>query len=235
MDDRRGSVNTPGDATAPDHDQRTRALRSEIDRTREDLSQTVDAIQEKLRPSNLVASAAAATTEKVKNMAHDAAETAEEWWDDAGGHGMVERVRNNPVPAVLAGVGLAWLALSNGRDRRTRRFTRGGSAQRSSRSEPADAARSARPGGVAVARRSVQRGWNNVELMVRHYPLAVGAAAAILGASLGMAVPETEQENEWLGEARDNVLQRAQDAAGGVVDRVKDAAADVVTRAAGGD
>ena len=71
--------------------------------------------------------------------------------------------------------------------------------------------------------------------MIRDYPLAVGAAAAILGASLGMAVPETERENEWMGEARDNAWERAQEAATGAVDRVKEAAASVVTQAGIGD
>jgi hypothetical protein len=71
--------------------------------------------------------------------------------------------------------------------------------------------------------------------MVREYPLAVGAAALLIGASLGMVVPETDRENELMGEARDNALERAQEAASGAVDRVKDAAAEVVTRAAVGD
>ncbi len=68
--------------------------------------------------------------------------------------------------------------------------------------------------------------------MVRDYPLAVGAAALLIGASLGMVVPETERENEWMGEARENALRRAQDAASDAVDRVKDAAAEIVTGAA---
>jgi hypothetical protein len=71
--------------------------------------------------------------------------------------------------------------------------------------------------------------------MVRDYPLAVGAAALIVGASLGMVVPETEAENEMMGETRDRTLQRAQDAATGAVGKVKEATADVVTRAALGD
>ena len=71
--------------------------------------------------------------------------------------------------------------------------------------------------------------------MIRDYPLAVGAAALLIGASLGMAVPETERENEWMGEAREGALQRAQDAASEAVGRVKDAATEVVGRATSGD
>jgi hypothetical protein len=238
MDYRSGNVGASGSgaATDQDADQRAREIRSDIERTREDLSETVDAIQEKLRPSNVVASAASATTEKVKDMAYSAAETAEEWWDASGGTGLVDRVRNNPVPAVLAGVGLAWLVMSNGENRRGRRP--GPSVDRRPEADRwnSTSGRSitSQPG-MAQARTAVRRYGRRVESMVRTYPLAVGAAAAILGASLGMAVPETEQENEWLGDARETAVRRAQEAATGAVDRVKDAAADVVTRAAIGD
>ena len=53
MDDRTGRLDVPN-ATAPadrDPDARASEIRAEIERTREDLSETVDAIQEKLRPA----------------------------------------------------------------------------------------------------------------------------------------------------------------------------------------
>ena len=87
---------------------------------------------------------------------------------------------------------------------------------------------------MSTSRKPARRG-SSLDSMIRDYPLAVGAAAAILGASLGMAVPETERENEWMGEARDNAWERAQEAATGAVDRVKEAAASVVTQAGIGD
>ena len=46
--------------------------------------------------------------------------------------------------------------------------------------------------------------------MVRSNPLLVGAGALMLGVAFGIAVPETDVENEWLGEARDSVMNRAQ-------------------------
>jgi len=110
MDDRTAGVNEERSAAAQgDSDARARELRSEIAQTREELSETVDAIQEKLRPSNVAANAAAATTEKVKDMAYSAAETAEEWWDYSGGSTLVDRIRNNPIPAAVAGVGIGFL------------------------------------------------------------------------------------------------------------------------------
>jgi hypothetical protein len=235
MDQQPGSLDRASGATTdPAAEARTRVLRAEIEETRDDLSETVDAIQEKLRPGNLVAGAASATKEKVKDMANTAAETAEEWWDTSGGQGIVDRVRNNPIPALLAAVGLTWLAMANGGYRRSR-FSELLSPQRrpdSSRSSASYAAGSARGMGT---RGKPAGNRSSLDSMIRDYPLAVGAAAAILGASLGMAVPETERENEWMGEARDNAWERAQEAATGAVDRVKEAAATVVTQAAIGD
>src|SRR4051812_27169091 len=137
MDDRTRSVNVEEAPTADqDTDLRAQQIRAEIEQTREDLSESVEAIQEKLRPSNIVASAASSagdrvkelastttetvkemastTTEKVKDMAHTAAETSEQWLDASGGNRLINKIRNNPMPAMLVGAGLTWLAFSNG-------------------------------------------------------------------------------------------------------------------------
>jgi hypothetical protein len=172
-------------------------------------------------------------------MAHSAADTAGEWWEASGGNGLIDRLRNNPVPAVMAGVGLAWLAFSDGNRRRYRAGYRPqpyrprpeGNQWRDSRHELVESASEVRERSGEM----VRRGRHNLELMIRDYPLAVGAAAAVLGATLGMVVPETEQENELLGEVRDSALARAQDVASDAASRVKEAAAAVVTRSVGGE
>ena len=65
-----------------DTDARTRELQAEIAETREDLSETVDAIQEKLRPSNIVSEGTeavkTAATRRVRDMAETATDTAYE-------------------------------------------------------------------------------------------------------------------------------------------------------------
>jgi len=250
MDDRTGSMNMPALAANDETDDRARAIRSEIDQTRDELSETVDAIQNKLRPGNLVSSAATATTDKVKDMAYNAADTAEEWWDASGGPGMMSHLRANPVPTALAAIGLAWLAFSDGRTGRRPSYQRGQTRAPYDRSDARESyesgvARRPQAGGYRGSyaggdighdvSRMMRQGSRRVESMMHEYPLAVGAAAFIVGASLGMAVPETERENEMLGEARDNAVEKAQAAASNVVGQVKEAAADVVTRATIGD
>ncbi|HEY0658774.1 MAG TPA: DUF3618 domain-containing protein [Pyrinomonadaceae bacterium] len=57
-------------------------------------------------------------------------------------------------------------------------------------------------------------------------PLAVGAVALAIGAAVGMSIPSTRYEGQLLGETRDNLLAKAQDAAGDLVDKVKQVAGE---------
>ena len=72
------------------------ANRAEIERTRADMSETVDAIQNKLSPRNL--------KEQAKEQAKDTAKGA--------GSTIMETIRENPLPAALTGIGLGWLFVS---------------------------------------------------------------------------------------------------------------------------
>ena len=57
-------------------------------------------------------------------------------------------------------------------------------------------------------------------------PLALGALAVAVGAAVGFAIPSTRYEGQLMGEARENLMQRAQDAAGSLVDKAKHVAAE---------
>ena len=61
---------------------------------------------------------------------------------------------------------------------------------------------------------------------IEENPLAVGAVALALGAAVGMSIPSTRYEGQLLGETRDNLLSKAQDAAGELVDKVKQVAGE---------
>ena len=54
-----------------------------------------------------------------------------------------------------------------------------------------------------------------------------GAAAAVIGAAVGLSLPETERENEWLGDAKETVMDRAQDVARNAATAVQEAAGDM--------
>lgn len=120
----RGRADTPADPDLdPQTDRRTREIQQEIAETREEMSETIDALQEKLRPANMVAAATervkTATTEKVKHMAETASGTAQELLRDTreGAYGIVEGARQNPIPALMIGAGVAWLLMDQGKRR----------------------------------------------------------------------------------------------------------------------
>ena len=60
-------------------------------------------------------------------------------------------------------------------------------------------------------------------------PLAVGAVALAVGAAVGLALPATRYESEFMGEYSSQLLDKAQTAAGDLVDRVKEVAAEAKT------
>jgi Protein of unknown function (DUF3618) len=326
----RATESTRGYATTSerdDVDERTREIREEIAETRGEMSETIDAIQEKLKPRNIVADAAdrvkSATTERVRDMADTASQTAQQamdytrerasgivgttrqnplplaligvgaaWlltnrsshrgryqdvrqydrygyernrtreegpWGDERDGGVMARLRQNPVPAALAGVGLTWLAFS-GRDRGQRSWDSGrdrdygdrwrdpASGPWKGRSGTGEAGSTAQELGDAASdmasrtreyasdtaesmRRMARRRQNQLERMVQENPLLVGAAALMLGAAFGMAVPETETENELMGDARDSMVGRAREMARDAATQVQQAAGSVAESA----
>jgi len=74
---------------------------------------------------------------------------------------------------------------------------------------------------TSSAQRKLQRSW-------QQNPLMMGAASAVLGLIVGMAVPQTEIENEYMGEARDNALEGVQQTVRETVGKVQDAATSAV-------
>jgi ElaB/YqjD/DUF883 family membrane-anchored ribosome-binding protein/uncharacterized protein YdhG (YjbR/CyaY superfamily) len=64
------------------------------------------------------------------------------------------------------------------------------------------------------------------EYYIEENPLAVGAVALAIGAAVGFSLPSTRYEGELMGEARQNLLQKAQDTAGTLVDKAKEVATE---------
>jgi len=88
---------------------------AEIEQTRQELTGTVEAIGDRLAPSNIVNDAKQAvkdaTVGKVENMASQASDFiggATSSAQGAGG-GVIETIKSNPIPALMTGVGVAWL------------------------------------------------------------------------------------------------------------------------------
>jgi ElaB/YqjD/DUF883 family membrane-anchored ribosome-binding protein len=61
-----------------------------------------------------------------------------------------------------------------------------------------------------TAQYGAQRAQGAFQQALHSNPLAVGVAAVAVGAAIGLSIPETEKENQLLGETRDGVMQQAQ-------------------------
>jgi ElaB/YqjD/DUF883 family membrane-anchored ribosome-binding protein len=264
---RRTTAPTPAgrEPREPSPDTRTRELREEIEQTREEMSETVNEIQNRLHPRNLASNAADSIKETAAERTRDIVESEP-----------VQYVRANPIPTAMVGVGiagLAWLAFGGRetsdvrhRSRSARGWrepgsyrddeyyrTRGLSARddydygaygsydpAERRGEQYASHLAERAGDMAedvrhraddVARRArmqARRAQHGLERTWNESPLLIGAASAVLGALVGLSVPETEVENEWMGESRDQMIEGVQQTVRDKVEDVQHAATKAV-------
>ena len=93
----------------PESTPETERLRAQIEETRAEMSETLDAIQDRLRPGRLVADAKEsvreATVDRVRDLTMRASDTAgrvaAQSFDTSAA--MMDTVRRNPVPVMLIG------------------------------------------------------------------------------------------------------------------------------------
>lgn len=71
---------------------------------------------------------------------------------------------------------------------------------------------------------------SQVERLLNESPLAVGAAAIALGATVGLLVPETEQEHKLMGATRDNFMGKAQNVAEDAMGKAQTVAEDAMDK-----
>ena len=74
------------------------------------------------------------------------------------------------------------------------------------------------------AREGARWAGRGFERLVRENPLAVGATAIAVGAAVGLALPATRVEHEYMGEASEKIVDKAQQVARDAMDKVKSAA-----------
>jgi ElaB/YqjD/DUF883 family membrane-anchored ribosome-binding protein len=120
MAERPGELRSEAGLARDDTSRETDALRAEISQTRSRLSETLDELGERLNPENVKQEITArvkdgirgATIGRVQQMARH---TADRMHDTRTS--MMDAVRENPVPAGLVGIGLAWLFMNQMRNR----------------------------------------------------------------------------------------------------------------------
>jgi ElaB/YqjD/DUF883 family membrane-anchored ribosome-binding protein len=68
---------------------------------------------------------------------------------------------------------------------------------------------------------------NQYERTLEDNPLAIGAIALAVGAIVGLAIPSTQYENEWMGDTRENLVHTVEDAARDAFSKVQEVAGEV--------
>ncbi len=81
------------------------------------------------------------------------------------------------------------------------------------------------------AREKAKMARQGFQEQVHDNPLGVGLAALALGVAVGFALPETRQENRWMGEARDNMMEKAEESVQQVAGKVQTVAKEAVSSA----
>jgi ElaB/YqjD/DUF883 family membrane-anchored ribosome-binding protein len=190
-------------------DPRTKQLVAEIEKTRGELTTTVHAIEERLSPAHL--------KEQIKEQVRigiDEAKTAIRTATVTRAENMyartVDTIKTNPVPSALVGLGLAWLVMSRRNERRGHEYSHrvqeyGQRAQEYGR-ELAQGAKERTREVVQSARRIE----NRFEDSLRENPMAYAAIAMAVGTAVGLAIPRSRVEDQYLGKARDRLVEKAE-------------------------
>jgi ElaB/YqjD/DUF883 family membrane-anchored ribosome-binding protein len=232
-------------------EQRPEAIREDVEETRAEMSETIDALQERLNPDTLKQEAKGAVRGATIGRAEEMVGTAQHRAEDVmsttqerakgASSGLVEIIRQNPLPAALAGVGLGWLMMESRKSSSQSHSSsqvqqKAGQAMGTAQQKTGQLTSQVQHGMQDVGSQA-QQGMSQFQSMLHERPLAVGAVALGLGAAVGLAVPETEKEEQLLGQARDQVVHKAEQMAQDAGHRAKDAAeqtaGQVVKQAAG--
>lgn len=216
----------------------TSEIESDIHDVRRRLDQTLTALQSKLSPQQL----ANATFNYIRHGGPG------EFTENLG-----SSVKNNPVPFLLAVVGLSWLMLTQRNSSvNNSQIDHGSSTLRSSvhkageaKDKVKEAVEQAHSGAqnlkTQVQNRSAQArdfsrnaihnvsyGTRNAGVQAKHFieenPFAAAAIGIGIGAMLGSAFPASRVENEQLGEMRDKLVDTISEAGAEQAEKLSDKA-----------
>ncbi|MFN2444611.1 MAG: DUF3618 domain-containing protein [Vicinamibacterales bacterium] len=224
----------------------TRQIKAEIAQTRADLGETLEALQDRLSPKQMMNTAKQnlkdTATEKVKGVAGRASEAAADLVTASRDVRdiVVERVRANPGPSAALGAGAGLLVVAKAwSSSRRRPSRRRGSKRVVSAFEQKFSAPQAPATGeswghnmatndttwLAADRAAdlARRGQNRFQSLLLEHPLAVGLAALAAGLLVGLTLPGTDVENQYLGDTRDTLMEKARHMVDDTIGSTRDA------------
>jgi ElaB/YqjD/DUF883 family membrane-anchored ribosome-binding protein len=199
-------------------------LRVDIEETRVEMSGTIDAIQEKLNPDRLKEQVTDAVQEQVETVKENIREAtvgrAEQMVSNVGdtaqraGSGFMETIKQNPIPAALAALGIGWLWMKrSGGSPDYQSDYRGGYT----------GGRSYYGGGQPVYRSGRLYGGTS--------PYGYGRGQGAYGRGQEYYGSGEQGDDQSLGDRVGNVTDQARDKVGDVTGQARERAADVAGQA----
>jgi hypothetical protein len=182
---------------------RPEEILAEIHRTRNEMDHTLQAIEHRLTPGQLVDQG----LDYLKNSG------AREYVNN-----LSSSVKTHPLPATLTGIGIAWLmAVGNRQPAQPSSYNTGpgiGERMQSAKERASQIGSS--------ARQQLDRARGGWDSMLNEHPLALGAIGLAIGAVVAAMAPRTEKEDQLMGQARDDLLDKAKQAGTEKLEQMKE-------------
>lgn len=168
-------------------------LEQAAERLRADLDHTLDALERKLSPSQLLDRSLAYLRDHGGDVARTVSDT----------------VQRNPVPILLTIAGIGWLIASSVRTRNPLDPTFGDESPYADARERATRFHDPLTRARVRTRRATRRAQHRMVSALEQRPIMFGGLAVALGALLGALIPSTEYEDKIVGQVRDRAVERA--------------------------
>lgn len=205
-------------------------IRAEIDETRGEMGGTLNELGDRLDPAHLV--------DKAKENVREATIGRVEQTAKGMTHMVMDTIKKNPVPAAIAGAGLALLWANRSSDNKDgyayagsgTRIQQGGRIADTAKDAVGNAASSvgstvgsvgenageAAGQVIGAGKQTVEEVGFKLERFMQASPLAMGAIAAGAGAVIGALMPSTPAEQQVMGDASRQVGETVREKVGDV-------------------
>ena len=224
--------------TRDDSQKDPETLEREINQTRSEMSQTLDALERKLSPGQLL-------DQCLNVFGKHGGELAQNFGNS---------VKQNPVPIALTAMGIMWMMFSSGRSSSVRSYEDSSTSTNdissigsrttdklketaetiktktaavrdkltSSKDSLKDTVNDASSKAANAAQFQVRRAREGFNSLLEEQPLILGALGIALGAAIGAALPPTEQEDRLLGGVRDQTVSKVKELTSETYDQVRE-------------
>lgn len=179
------------------------AIRADINKTRGRITHDLDEIGERLNPHKIKQDIKDGIRDATIGRVEDMARHAEQRVNDAGA-GIVQRVKDNPIPAVMAAAGIAWLLMGKARTQ-----TSGPGTVDKAKDKVGDMAEQAQEAVSSATTPKIETAKSAFE----DHPIALGAGVVALGLVTGLLAPSTRSEHRIVGDIGQQVVDKVSEVA----------------------